>query len=328
MRSCAIVILNFNGAEVLPKFLPSVVQNSQFDIWVIDNASEDKSVDFLKSNFPQVQRIVLDNNFGFAGGYNEGLQELKGKYQNYILLNSDVEVTPEWDSLLIAWLDSQPKYASVQPKILSYQNRDSFDYAGAAGGFLDSLGYPYCRGRIWETIEKDQGQYNQDLEVDWTSGACMAIRAELFYEAGGFDSQFFAHMEEIDLCWRLRTEGWKMGFHSRSVVYHFGGATLSRSNPGKLHLNIRNSLLMLHKNLRSGFWSRFVVKAFLEFVAAIKYRMSGDAESARAIQKGYSDFLTMREKASSTKKSAKSSGPARIIFMDYFLRGKRSFLEL
>ncbi|MDN3205723.1 glycosyltransferase family 2 protein [Algoriphagus sediminis] len=331
MKSCAIVILNFNGAEVLPKFLSSVVKESQNDIWVIDNASEDNSLEFLESDYPQIQLIKLEKNLGFAGGYNRGLGKLKDLYEYYILLNSDVEVTPEWDQLLLTWLDSQPNYACVQPKILSFQNRVFFDYAGAAGGFLDFLGYPYCRGRIWETIEKDTGQYNQDLEVDWASGACMAVRANLFHDLGGFDEQFFAHMEEIDLCWRLRAEGWKVGFHSRSVVYHFGGATLSRSSPSKLHLNIRNSLLMLHKNLKSDFWLRFLPKAALEFSAALNYLIKGEKESSKAIRQGYSDFFKMRDKnIKSVKTNApiKSTGPATVIFWDYFIRGRKTFLEL
>src|SRR5690606_23652962 len=202
---------NYNGRQILPAFLPSVQQHSRFDRWVIDNASTDDSLDFLRSDFPGVQLIPLQSNFGYAGGYNRGLEELKGKYEYFILLNSDVEVTADWDAAMINWLEEHPDYAALQPKILSWQDRQSFDYAGAGGGYLDSLAYPYCRGRIWDTLEHDRGQYDDSVDVDWASGACLVTRAEDFFDQGRFDAQFFAHMEEIDLCWRWRRSGRKIG---------------------------------------------------------------------------------------------------------------------
>ncbi|WP_373399738.1 glycosyltransferase family 2 protein [Algoriphagus halophilus] len=231
MKSCAVVILNYNGEEMLQKFLPSVVEYSQSDVWVIDNSSTDQSTTLLFRDFPQVNLIPLKANFGYAGGYNWGLEELRGKYKYYILLNSDVEVTPEWDLDLVSSADSKSGYAAIQPKILSFQNRDYFDYAGAGGGFIDALAYPYCRGRIWEHIEMDEGQYDDFIDVDWASGACMLVNAEAFHQMNGFDAHFFAHMEEIDLCWRMRNQGWKIGYDGKTKVYHVGGATLARTNP-------------------------------------------------------------------------------------------------
>src|SRR5690606_23145618 len=190
MITCAIVILNYNGEEMLKTFLPSVFMHSVYDLWVIDNASTDGSINFLKEHFPQIQQIQLSQNFGYAGGYNEGLANLRGKYEYYILLNSDVEVTAGWDSVLINWMENHSEYAALQPKILSWTAKDTFDYAGAGGGFLDSYGYPYCRGRIWDSIEKDLGYYNDTIDVDWASGACMVAKATVFHELSGFDSDF------------------------------------------------------------------------------------------------------------------------------------------
>ncbi|MFC3878791.1 glycosyltransferase family 2 protein [Algoriphagus namhaensis] len=331
MKSCAIVILNFNGEKILPVFLPSVVSESSSDIWVIDNASTDGSIALLQNDFPKVGLIQLSDNFGFAGGYNWGLEQLKGQYQNYILLNSDVEVTPSWDTKLNEALVAHPNYAALQPKILSWNKRSEFDYAGAGGGYLDDLGYPYCRGRIWNSIEIDKSQYDDFATVDWASGACMIIRSEVFHDLDGFDAHFFAHMEEIDLCWRIRSQGFQVGYIGEVEVYHQGGATLQRSSPNKLYLNIRNSLSMLYKNQSSGrFWLIFMLKGFLESIAALGYLITGKASSGKAVFKGYRDFLSRRKLLVKAKSSqeVKSMGPSKVIFWDYFFRKKKTFGKL
>lgn len=333
MKSCAIVILNYNGRQVLPAFLPSVVQHSRFDIWVIDNASTDDSIDFLVHEFPQIPLIRLKSNFGYAGGYNWGLEELKTKYENFILLNSDVEVTASWDLDLIDWLDHHPEYAAIQPKILSWQDRVTFDYAGAGGGFLDAFGYPYCRGRIWDTLEKDHGQFDDVIQADWATGACMVIRATDFFEQEGFDAHFFAHMEEIDLCWRLRKSGKKIGYVGSVTVYHQGGATLDRSSPNKLYLNIRNNLSMIYKNVAGPeFLGIFCVKLGVEMLAALGYFLKGRKEFGRSVLKAYRDFLNHRGFILKTKNKPElevpSSGPVKFVFWYYFVLGKRKFNQL
>lgn len=334
MKKCAIVILNYNGEQVLPVFLPSVLKFSQHDVWVIDNASTDSSMNLLKKDFPGIHLIELSSNFGYAGGYNWGLEELKGKYEYFILLNSDVEVTEDWDIELVNWMGQNPEYASIQPKILSWQEKGKFDYAGAGGGFLDALGYPYCRGRIWNVLESDHRQYDDSLQVDWASGACMVIRSEDFFRQEGFDAHFFAHMEEIDLCWRLRVAGRKIGYLGRVRVFHQGGATLSRSSPGKLYLNIRNNLGMLYKNLPSGrFWLVFTVKILLEFASALGYLISGKPDLAKSVAKGYRDFIQTRSLYTKTKNRGPEqgiprSGPVNFIFWHFFVLGKKRFSNL
>ncbi len=331
MNHCAIVILNYNGAEMLKRFLPGVVEYSTFDLWVIDNASQDDSVAILEQEFPQISVIRLSQNFGYAGGYNQGLEQLKGDYQYYILLNSDVEVTSHWDQDLVQFLETNRQFAAAQPKILSAKDKRLFDYAGAGGGFLDHLFYPYCRGRIWNEIEIDQGQYDDDLEVDWTSGACFVIKSDLFHQFQGFDKHFFAHMEEIDLCVRMRQEGFRMGYTGKVTVYHLGGATLDRSSPRKLELNIRNSLAMIYKNeSRSRFWWIFGQKAILEGLAALGYLLKGQRDSAHAVWKGYTGFFKMRKEflQRSAIKKAPFLGPSKYVFLDFFFRGKKKFSDL
>jgi GT2 family glycosyltransferase len=333
MKKAAIVILNYNGRQILPTFLPSVLKHSSFDCWVIDNASTDDSLDFLKSEFPETRLIPLDSNFGYAGGYNWGLEKLKGQYQYFILLNSDVEVTPGWDEALISWLDKRPDYAALQPKILSWQDRRFFDYAGAGGGYLDALAYPYCRGRIWDTLEEDHGQYDVTVDVDWASGACMVVRSTDFFDQGGFDAHFFAHMEEIDLCWRWRRSGRKIGYLGEITVYHQGGATLGRSSPHKLYLNIRNNLSMIYKNV--GGWRFFgiiVAKSLLEAAAALGYLIKGRGDSARAIGRAYKDFIRQKDLLEKPKKNSigkkASEGPVRFIFWNYMILRRRTFSRL
>lgn len=332
MKPCAIVLLNYNGETVLPSFLPSVVNHSSYDLWMIDNASTDGSLDYVRREFPGIQLISLESNHGFTGGYNFGLEQLRGHYAFFILINTDVEVTPGWDQGLVSFLKENGSYAAVQPKILSWKEKSYFDYAGAGGGFLDALGYPYCRGRIWSHLEQDQGQYDDTLEVDWASGACLAIRASDFFEQDGFDLDFFAHMEEIDLCWRLRQAGSKIGYLGSSTVYHLGGATLDRGSARKLHLNIRNSLFMLYKNIGTVqfFWT-FFVKAAFEVLAALLYLLKGQTGFAKAIVSGYFQFLTSPKKKQLTKGSkqkGKSTGPVRFIFVHQLFRGVKKFTDL
>jgi GT2 family glycosyltransferase len=329
----AIVILNFNGRQVLPTFLPTVITHSTYDSWIIDNASTDDSVNYLKENFPDVRLITLKSNFGYAGGYNWGLERLRGQYDFFILLNSDVAVTQGWDSSLIHWLEKNPDYAALQPKILSWQDPKTFDYAGAGGGFLDVLGYPYCRGRIWNTLELDLGQYNDQIQVDWASGACLAIRASDFFVQGGFDAHFFAHMEEIDLCWRLRRSGMKIGYLGSVTVFHQGGATLDRSSPRKLYLNIRNNLSMIYKNVGGfKFFGIILAKTAFELAAAFGYLLKGQKAFAFAIFQGYKDFwlkISLSEKEiKKPEMESSTSGPVRFIFWSYLVLRKRLFSQL
>lgn len=333
MKKAAVVILNFNGRQVLTTFMPSVVTHSTFDICVIDNASTDESIDFLMSDFPQINILSLKANLGYAGGYNWGLEDLRGKYEFFILLNSDVEVTAGWDTDLIGWLDSNPDYSALQPKILSWHDRKTFDYAGAGGGYLDELGYPYCRGRIWDTLEQDQGQYDNAVQVDWASGACLVIRAGDFFEQEGFDAHFFAHMEEIDLCWRLRRSGKKIGYLGSVTVFHKGGATLDRYNPKKLYLNIRNSLSMIYKNVSPfRFFGIIVAKSVMEMALVLGYLLSGKKEFALGIVRGYKHFFSgienFKRPIKKPEVDSSTSGPVRFIFWNYLVLRKRVFTRL
>ncbi|PZX60390.1 hypothetical protein LV84_00666 [Algoriphagus ratkowskyi] len=335
MKSCAIVILNYNGEEMLKTFLPSVCMHSIHDIWVVDNLSTDNSLNFLKGNYPQIQQIKLNENFGYAGGYNEGLAKLRGQYDYYILLNSDVEVTARWDSVLINWMQAHPAYVALQPKILSWKEKDSFDYAGAGGGFLDGYGYPYCRGRIWDSIEKDIGSYNDIIDVDWASGACMVVKSSVFHQLQGFDSDFFAHMEEIDLCWRMRKSGWKIGYNGSSVVYHLGGATLDRASSKKMYLNIRNSLSMIFKNeTRHRFYRIYAVKYLLEHLAALSFASKGEKEFSKAVLDAYRDFRMKKnsiekfEPSLEGREEVSRKGKVDLVFWNWKILGKKSFNQL
>ena len=243
----AIVILNWNGKNWLEKFLPNVIEHSEnATIYVIDNSSTDDSVSFLKQNFSEIKIVHNQENYGFAGGYNEGLKKIQHEF--YCLLNSDVEVTDNWLTPIQNIFENDPQIAAVQPKILDFNRRNYFEFAGAAGGFLDNLGYPYCRGRIFENIEEDHGQYNDEVEIFWASGCCFFIRSENFWAQNGFDARFFAHQEEIDLCWRLKNSGKKIFYTGKSTVYHVGGGTLNKQSPQKTFLNMRNNLSMILKN--------------------------------------------------------------------------------
>ncbi len=275
MSSTAVVILNWNGKQWLEQFLPNVVAHTPHAaIVVADNGSTDGSLEWVNAQLPGVRTIALSANHGFAGGYNRALAQVEA--DRYLLLNSDVEVTPGWLEAMNAYLDGHPEMAACQPKVRSHSDRERFEHAGAAGGFIDRNGYPFCRGRIFEITETDDGQYNDDREVFWATGACLLIRAKAFHDAGGFDEQLFAHMEEIDLCWRLRRTGWRIGYTSSATVYHVGGGALGYGSPRKTYLNFRNSLIVLTKNLHHGWsWAWLLRRLVLDGFAAAKFLLEG-----------------------------------------------------
>lgn len=267
----AVVILNWNGEKMLAKYLPTLLQHLQesVEVFVADNASTDNSVALLKEQFPTVKRILLDKNWGFAEGYNQALRQINATY--YILLNSDIEVSSGWLSPLITWMDAHLETAACQPKLLSIRQRDYFEYAGACGGFIDRYGYPFCRGRVFDVVEKDEGQYDEVCPILWATGACLMIRATDYWKVGGLDGRFFAHNEEIDLCWRLRAMGREIYCVPESKVYHVGGGTLPKNNPMKTYLNFRNNLTMLYKNLEADELKHVMrVRWWLDYVAAFK----------------------------------------------------------
>lgn len=286
----AIVILNWNGKFWLEKFLPNVLEHSrQAQVYVIDNASTDDSISFVKENFSQVKIIKNKNNSGFAGGYNEGLKDVKEEI--YCLLNSDVEVSSDWLSPIISLFEKNENIAAMQPKILSYYNKNKFEFAGAGGGLIDNLGYPYCRGRVFDTLEDDNGQYDDETEIFWASGCCLFIRNKDFWAMNGFDESFFAHQEEIDLCWRLINSGKKIYYTGLSKVYHIGGGTLNKQNPKKTFLNIRNNLSMLLKNmpLVNLFWV-LPVRLFLDGMTALYLGYKEGISHIWAVIKAYFNF--------------------------------------
>lgn len=295
MIKVAVVILNWNGADMLRKFLPSVVKCTNPDlaeVYVADNGSTDNSIDMLKSEFPSVGLISFKENYGFAGGYNKVMEYVKAEY--VVLLNSDVEVTERWIEPVLAYMELHDDVAACQPKILSFHDKSKFEYAGASGGFIDKYGYPFCRGRVFDSLETDNGQYDTPTDVFWASGAAMFVRRKVYMEVGGLDSRFFAHMEEIDLCWRLLSRGYRLVCVPGSKVYHVGGATLKKENPRKTYLNFRNNLLMLYKNLPSDELARIMsVRSFLDYLAVIFYILKFDFSNAKAVIKARRDYFSM-----------------------------------
>ena len=291
---------------MLRKYLPSVLTaNSQkpiADIIVADNGSTDNSLEVLKNEFPTVKTIVLDKNYGFAEGYNRAIEKLSevshqhSEPEYIVLLNSDVEVTEGWLQPLLEYMDAHPEVAAVQPKIRSWVRREFFEHAGAAGGYINRLGYPYCRGRVLWKVEQDKGQYDSIVEVDWTSGACMCVRTKVYKECGGLDASFFAHMEEIDLCWRMRNKGWKLMCLPQSVVYHLGGGSLNYESPRKTYLNHRNNLLMIYKNKQHPGGVLFV-RFFLDYAAAFFYLLQGRPAACKAVFEARRDYRKMRGKS-------------------------------
>ncbi|MDR0895306.1 MAG: glycosyltransferase family 2 protein [Prevotellaceae bacterium] len=296
MDHIAVVILNWNGKEMLQHFLPDVIRYSEADgavVYVADNGSTDRSVTMLRQQFPAVRLILFSENYGFAGGYNRAMQQLDARY--VVLLNSDVEVTEHWLLPLIEYMDAHPQVAACQPKLRSWRQRDKFEYAGAAGGFIDTYGYPFCRGRMMNKVEADHGQYDTNASVFWATGAALFIRLEDYREAGGLDDRFFAHMEEIDLCWRLKARGKDIVCIPQSVVYHVGAATLKRENPQKTFLNFRNNLLMLYKNLpEHELRSVMRVRAMLDYLAACYFLVRGAWRNAWAVIRARKAYRKLR----------------------------------
>lgn len=288
----AVVILNWNGKAFLERFLSSVVRFSSelARVVVVDNDSSDDSVAYLKQHHSEVDVICNDENGGFAKGYNDGLIQIEADY--YVLLNSDVEVTQGWLEPMFELMENDASVAACQPKVLCWDARDTFEYAGAAGGFMDAYGYPFCRGRIFDVLEKDEGQYDDAREIFWATGACMMVRASLYHELGGLDEDFFAHMEEIDFCWRLKNNGHKLMVCPDAAVYHVGGGTLPKSSSHKTYLNFRNSLYLLVKNLPSGrLWKVLFIRGFLDLLASFKFVVSGKPGEAFAVWKAQCHFL-------------------------------------
>ena len=334
-KKVAIVILNWNGAQMMRRFLPSVIRHSAdvADIVVADNASTDDSMDLLKTEFPSVRTIVLDKNYGFAGGYNRALEQVDNEY--YVLLNSDVEVTEGWLSRLVAFMDTHPGVAACQPKLRAEHNRDMFEYAGASGGFIDRYGYPFCRGRIFDTVEKDEGQYDDVCEVFWATGAALMIRREDYWRVGGLDARFFAHNEEIDLCWRLSNLGRKIYCVPQSVVYHVGGGTLPKGNPMKTYLNFRNNLTMLYKNLPEGDLHHVMrVRFWLDCIAALKsLLLDRNWGEFKAVVRGRKAFKAWRKdfdkdrrqiQASRGSKDDRMRKPYSILWR-YYVKGRHTY---
>lgn len=330
MKKIAVLILNWNGAKLLEQFLPSVLEYSdEAKIYVVDNASTDTSIEVITAQFPSVTIIQNDGNYGFASGYNVALEQVEEEY--YALVNSDVEVTKNWLTPILSIFDSEPKIGIIQPKILDYKRKDYFEYAGAAGGYIDQFGYPFCRGRIFDTLEKDNGQYDDETEIFWASGACFFIRKEIYRKLNGFDCEFFAHQEEIDLCWRAFNLGYKAKYTSKSVVYHVGGATLHESNPKKTFLNFRNSLLMLTKNLpKNKLVSIIFVRLLLDGLAGIQFIFKGKFNHFWVIIKAHFHYYHLINKTLKKRKAPQSENYYYIksIVYKYFVKNGTIFGKL
>ena len=344
MCKVAIVILNWNGADMMRKYLPSVIRCSQaedVEVIVADNASTDDSISMLRADFPDIRIIELDRNYGFADGYNRSLKQVEAEY--YLMLNSDVEIRQEgWLTPMIEYMDSHPQVAACQPKLLKLlptgDTREIFEYAGAAGGFIDKYGYPYCRGRVFATVEEDKGQYDDIASVMWTTGAAMMVRSSFYWKAGGLDAKFFAHMEEIDLCWRMRIMGSELVCVPQSTAYHLGGATLNQGNPRKTFLNFRNNLLMLYKNLPE-YQLRSVIRMrkLLDFVAAVQFFVKGDMANMKAIRKAHKEFSELipyytpiRQQIQANRKEGNDLPEviSHSVLWQYYVKGKKTFSQL
>jgi GT2 family glycosyltransferase len=338
MQKVAVVILNWNGAKMLQQFLPSVIDHTNSnlaEIIVADNGSTDNSLAILEKEFDQIRVIKFDKNYGFTGGYNKALAKCEHEY--FVLLNSDIEVTPNWLDMLYKQMEEDKQVAACQPKILAYHDKESFEYAGASGGFIDKFGYPFCRGRILSSVEKDEGQYNESISVQWATGACLMVRGNIYHELGGLDELFFAHMEEIDLCWRIKNQGMKIMVYPQSRVYHVGGGTLPNNSPRKLFLNFRNNLLLLYKNLpknklkstlRKRFWLDMMSAAM--FAAQFKFSFMIQVFKARKAYKKmkplYADFRKQSDKQ--LPDNLPQEVYNRSIVWQYFAKGNKKYSQL
>ena len=315
MLKTAVVILNYNTREYLRRFLPGLIASCDgldAEVIVADNASHDGSLDMMAEEFPSVRTIALSENYGFTGGYNRALDQVQAQY--YVLINSDVEVPEHWLRVLQDWMDSHPDCGACGPKLISFNERDTFEYAGAAGGLLDRYGYPFCRGRIMQKVEKDHGQYDSPADVLWCSGACLMVRAEVWNALGGLDDRFFAHMEEIDLCWRMQLRGWKVTVVPQSYVYHIGGGTLPNESPFKLRLNFRNNLLLLENNLPATLNSRFLARVriltrmCLDGLSALVYLFTGRKSFYDAVVQAHREYRKLRRPGEIPAERHKPSG--------------------
>jgi len=326
----AVVILNWNGASLLEQFIPKIIAySSEATIYVADNASTDRSIEVLQSQFPEVKIIQNSGNFGFAKGYNEALKQVNADV--YALVNSDIEVTKNWLQPIIETFVKEKDTAIIQPKILDFKNKDAFEYAGAAGGFIDAYGYPFCRGRVFDTLEEDQGQYNNSIEIFWASGACFFIRSEVYNALGGFDDSFFAHQEEIDLCWRAFNKKYVTKYLPNSVVYHVGGATLKQGNPKKTFLNFRNSLLMLTKNLPANkLFSRLLTRMILDGLAGMQFLFQGRPKHFWAVLQAhhsfYLQFLSVYKKRDAFQR--KNYFKIKSVVFSYFIKNGKVFGDI
>lgn len=338
MIKIAVVILSWNGSEMLQRFLPSVCQYSNANevaVYVADNGSTDNTIAMLCEKYPEVRLIRLDTNHGFADGYNLALKEIEAEY--FVLLNSDVEVTPSWLTPLVNYMDAHPEVAACQPKIRSWHEKDFFEYAGAAGGFLDIYGYPFCRGRIMSAVERDNGQYDTIMPVFWATGAALFIRSEDYRSTGGLDGRFFAHMEEIDLCWRLHARGRGVVCIPQSLVYHVGGGTLKKENPRKTFLNFRNNLVMLYKNVLEKDLLRIMrARFFLDHLAALQFFLKGQFPNAKAVLLARKEYYAIRKEFSGNRlenmeKTIAVSIPGQLkksILVQFYVKGKRTFSKI
>ena len=351
MKHVAVVILNWNGRTMLERFLPSVMRYSLLDqgaeagwqvpheaemelsseVVVADNGSTDDSLAFLRDNYPSVRLIELDRNYGFAEGYNKALAQVEADY--YVLLNSDVECTPHWIQPVVAMMEREENVAIAQPKLLMFDRKNTFEYAGGAGGFIDSFGYPFCRGRLFSTMETDHGQYEDECDIFWASGAAMFVKAKVFHELGGLDGDFFAHMEEIDFCWRAKNAGYEVRYNPRSMVFHVGGGTLPKSSPFKTRLNFRNNLAMLYKNLPDGRLQHVLrCRMVLDWVAALKFLLQGHWGEFNAVYNAHREFRDqrpqLREKRQALKQKTVAGVYQRLLLADYYLRCRKTFMSL
>jgi len=329
----AVVILNWNGKKFLEQFLPVVIKHSKesAEIIVADNASTDDSVAFLREHYPDIRIILNQTNGGFAKGYNDALKLVDAEY--FILLNSDIEVTPHWIDPVLQLMDADKSIAACQPKILSFYEKDKFEYAGAAGGFIDKYGYPFCRGRIFLSMETDLGQYNDACEVFWATGACMFVRAEYYHSYGGLDEDFFAHMEEIDFCWRMKNNQLKIMYCPDSMVYHIGGGTLPKSSWRKTYLNFRNNLTLLFKNLpKNRIIPVFIVRLFMDRIAALKFLAEGGFRDYLAVTRAHLYFYLHFDRIRKKRKMQKINkvGPMYHgnIVLDHYIFKKTKFTDL
>lgn len=333
MPSVAVVILNWNGKSFLEQFIPPLMEHTGQDarIIVADNASTDDSVDFLHTHYPGIRIICNRENGGFAKGYNDALKQVQADY--YILLNSDIEVTAGWIKPIIDLMEQHPEIGACQPKIRSFVNRDEFEYAGASGGYIDEYGYPFCRGRIFLTLEKDHGQYDDTVEVSWATGACLFVRSNLFHQLGGFDNDFFAHMEEIDFCWRLHNYGYRVMVCPESTVYHIGGGTLPKTSGRKTYLNFRNNAMLLYKNLPQQYLLRiFMARLILDGIAAMKFLFSAGFTDFWAVARAHLSFYralpSLHRKRRNLPHGSMKMMYKKNIVVEYYLRRKKHFSQL